>query len=89
MTVNLIISIDPLSDCDDFLGLAVLHAMIDRGECNILAILDCTSATNGISAIDAMNTFYKHDIPLGKWTGEFVYAGRYLWLRHFTGRFAA
>lgn len=64
--VKVIFDTDMDSDCDDLGALAVLHALADRGECEILATV--TSSKNAWSApcIDATNTFYgRGDLPVG------------------------
>lgn len=57
---------DITGDCDDVLALAMLHALADRGECEILAVT--ISKINPLTApfVDAVNTFYgRGDLPIG------------------------
>jgi hypothetical protein len=66
--VKLILDTDMSGDCDDAGALALLHALADRGECDLLAVLtnrkDKTNAS--ASAVDAINTYYgRPDIPIG------------------------
>jgi len=57
---RVILDTDMAGDCDDAGALAVLHALADAGECEILAILtnrrDQTRAS--AAAVDAINTWY-------------------------------
>ena len=64
--VKVIFDTDMDSDCDDLGALAVLHALADRGEVEILATV--TSSQNPWSApcVDAVNTYYgRPDLPIG------------------------
>ncbi|KLU01186.1 Inosine-uridine preferring nucleoside hydrolase [Rhodopirellula islandica] len=57
---------DITGDCDDVLALAMLHAMQDRGECELKAVT--ISKVNPLAApfVDAINTFYgRGDLPIG------------------------
>lgn len=57
---------DITGDCDDVLALAMLHALEDRGECELKAVT--ISKVNPLAApfVDAVNTFYgRGDIPIG------------------------
>lgn len=63
---RIIFDTDMDSDCDDVGALAVLHALADRGEAQILAT--GVSSKNEWSApcVDAINTFYgRPDLPIG------------------------
>jgi hypothetical protein len=64
--VRLILDTDMDSDCDDAGAMAVMHALANRGEVNILGVM--TSALNAYSgpAVDAINTYYgRPSIPIG------------------------
>jgi hypothetical protein len=66
--VRLILDTDMSGDCDDAGALALLHALADRGECEILAVVtnrrDLTNAS--AAAVDAINTYYgRGNIPIG------------------------
>lgn len=66
--VPVILDTDMSGDCDDVGAMAVLHALADRGECRILAVVtnrrDLTHAS--AAAVDVINTFYgRPDIPIG------------------------
>lgn len=59
---------DMAGDCDDVGALAVLHALADRGEAEILAVVSNRKEKQNASAaaIDAINTYYgRPDIPIG------------------------
>ncbi len=71
--VKIIYDTDMESDVDDVGATAVLHALANRGEAEILATM--VSSTNPESApcLDAINTFYgRPDIPIGVPKGEGV-----------------
>ena len=54
------------SDCDDAGALAVLHALADRGEAEILATVVSTKNPWSAPCVDAINTFYgRPDLPIG------------------------
>lgn len=66
--VKIIFDTDMASDCDDAGALAVLHALADRGEAEILALVTNRKCPGNSSAgaADAINTWYgRPDIPLG------------------------
>ena len=53
-------------DADDLGALAMLHNFIDQGECELLGIACWSTEQYAVSAIDAVNRFYKHpSIPIG------------------------
>ncbi len=66
--VKLILDTDMSGDADDAGTLALLHALADRGECELLATVtnrkDKTNAS--AAAVDAINTYYgRPDLPIG------------------------
>lgn len=66
--VKLILDTDMSGDADDAGTLAMLHALTDLGECELLAIVtnrkDLTNAS--AAAVDAINTYYgRPNIPIG------------------------
>ncbi len=66
--VKLILETDMSGDCDDAGALALLHALADRGECELLAVLTNRKDKSNASAaaVDAINTWYgRPAIPLG------------------------
>jgi len=70
---KIIFDTDMRGDCDDAGALAVLHALADLGEAEILAVVtnlkESSNSTAG--AADAINTWYgRPDIPIGTFKGE-------------------
>ncbi len=66
--VKVIFDTDMANDCDDAGALAVLHALADLGEAEILAIVTNRKDPSNASAAaaDAINTWYgRGDIPIG------------------------
>ena len=66
--VRVIFDTDMANDCDDAGALAVLHALADRGEVEILAVVTNRKCPGNSSAgaADAINTWYgRPDIPIG------------------------
>jgi inosine-uridine nucleoside N-ribohydrolase len=64
--VKIILDTDMHTDCDDAGALAVLHALADLGECEILAIMACTRDPWSVPTIDSINTYYgRPDLPIG------------------------
>lgn len=61
-----ILDTDMNEDVDDAGALAVLHALADRGQAEILGMTYCTSARWGVPAIKAVNRWYgRPGIPVG------------------------
>ena len=61
---------DMCLDVDDVGGLAMLHAMANKNEAEILAVCFNEVHPYGASAIDAINTWYgRGDIPIGIYKG--------------------
>ena len=67
----MILDTDFASDVDDAGALAVLHALADAGEVEILAVMVSDGgAAPSHRAIDAINTYYgRPDVPIGVVTG--------------------
>ncbi|MDF1753691.1 MAG: nucleoside hydrolase [Verrucomicrobiales bacterium] len=66
--VRLIFDTDMANDCDDAGALAVLHALADLGEVEILAVVTNRKCPGNASAAaaDVINTWYgRPDIPIG------------------------
>jgi len=62
---------DMCLDVDDVGGLALLHALENKGEAEILAVCFNEAHPDGAAAIDAINTWYgRGDIPVGIYKGE-------------------
>ncbi|MFO7852360.1 MAG: nucleoside hydrolase [Bacteroidota bacterium] len=63
---KIIFDTDIGGDADDLGALVMLNHFIDRGECDLLAVMCWSTEKYAVSAIDAVNRFYGHpDIPLG------------------------
>lgn len=60
-TKKIILDTDIGCDCDDTGALAVLHALADANEAEILAITHVTSTKNGPACIDIINRYYGRD----------------------------
>lgn len=70
--VKIIFDTDIGGDSDDLGALAMLHTFIDRGECDLLAVMCWQTEEYAVSAIDAINRFYNHpDIPIGLRSGAY------------------
>lgn len=64
--VKLIFDTDFGGDADDLGAIAMLHNFIDRGECELLAIMCWSTEEYAVPGLDAVNRFYGHpDIPIG------------------------
>lgn len=71
--VKIFFDTDMETDCDDTGALAVLHAMADAGECEILATVVSVKDPASIATTDAINTYYgRPDLPLGMVKGAGV-----------------
>ncbi len=62
------------SDCDDAGALAILHALADAGELNLLGVIFSSGKNRyGVGTCDAINTYYgRGDLPLGQYQGTDV-----------------
>lgn len=64
--VRYILDTDIASDCDDAGAVAMVNALADNGEVNVLAMMVCTGGPYGAPALSAINGWYgRQDIPLG------------------------
>lgn len=64
--VKIIFDTDIGGDADDLGALAMLHQFMDRGECDLLAVMSWAHDEYAVAAIDAINRYYGHpDIPIG------------------------
>jgi inosine-uridine nucleoside N-ribohydrolase len=64
--VKIIFDTDFGGDVDDLGALVMLHNFIDKGECNLLAVMCWSTEQYSLSAVDAVNRYYGHpDIPIG------------------------
>jgi len=76
---------DMTTDCDDAGAMAVLHALADRGECEILATVTSVRDPLALATVDLINRYRgRPDLPLGWVKGEGV-----LMPSKFTARLAA
>jgi hypothetical protein len=73
--VKILFDTDMHTDCDDAGAMAVLHALADRGECEILATVTSVKDPWSAAAVKAINTYYgRPDLPLGMVKGRGVLA---------------
>lgn len=64
--VKIIFDTDMDSDCDDAAALAILHALADNGEAQILATVSSSRNPWTGPALDVINTYYgRPEIPIG------------------------
>jgi hypothetical protein len=64
--VKLIFDTDMGNDCDDAMALAVIHALQNRGACELVAVTLTNPDPLAARYVDAINTFYgRPDIPVG------------------------
>ncbi len=84
--VPIIFDTDLGYDADDAGALAVLHALADEGEAEILATVSVVGDPQSAGALDVINTYYgRPDTPVGAYQGErWEYAHPY-WLEPDTG----
>ena len=84
----MIIDTDASFDVDDVVAVCMAHALMDRGEVDIKAIVHDAGIPEGIGAMSVLNHYYgRDDILLGAykvWTG-LVTAEELLYCLH-TGR---
>lgn len=65
--VKIIFDTDITTDVDDVLALATIHALADRGECELLVVTTSMQHANHGAFIDAVNTFYgRPDVPIAE-----------------------
>ena len=75
--VKVILDSDMISDYDDMGALAILHALADADECEILATLSCTRDNGSVAAIEICNHYYgRPDIPIGCSKADTAVKGR-------------
>lgn len=64
--VSLIFDTDMGNDVDDAMALAVIHALISRDECRLLAVTVTKDNAHAAPFVDMFNTFYgRGEIPIG------------------------
>jgi hypothetical protein len=68
--VRLIFDTDMATDCDDAGAMAVLHALADNGECEILATMVSSKNPWSAPAVEVFNIYYgRPEIPIGMLKG--------------------
>jgi hypothetical protein len=61
------------SDVDDVGALAMVHALADMGETEILGVMVCAKNPWSVLCADRINTYFNRgDLPLGQLRGEGV-----------------
>lgn len=75
-----ILDTDIAEDVDDVGAVAVLHALADKGEIDILGMMVSVAVEYGAPALDALNTYFKRpNIPVGTLkSSKFTTATQYL-----------
>ncbi len=69
--VKIIFDTDFGGDADDLGALAMLHHFVDKGECDLLAVMSWSTEKYAVPAIDAVNRYYGHpNTPIGVRKGE-------------------
>jgi purine nucleosidase len=63
--IPLIFDTDIGNDIDDALAFGVIHALMTRGECTLLAITVTKDAPMSAPFVDVINKFYGREIPIG------------------------
>ena len=67
---KIILDTDPSFDPDDLGCMAMLHGMANKGECEILAVVNSTEFKESPVCISAVNNFYNRKaIPVGDYKG--------------------
>lgn len=71
--LHVILDTDMESDVDDVGALAMLHALADKGEVNILGVMVCALNPWSVLCADRINTYFgRGDLPLGQLRGPGV-----------------
>ena len=64
--IQLVFDTDIGNDIDDALALGVIHGLVSRGECDLIAVTITNDDPLSAPFVDAVNTFYgRVDIPIG------------------------
>ena len=63
--VKIILDTDIGCDCDDAGAMALLHRLCDLGEAELLAVTHCAASPYVAGCIDAINTCYGRQVPVG------------------------
>ncbi len=62
---KIIFDTDIGGDCDDAGALALIHALCEKGEAELLAVTACYADEYVAGCIDAINTHYHRNVPIG------------------------
>jgi len=82
VAVPLIIDTDMSFDVDDVGAICIAHAMMDRGEADLLAVIHSSAYPEGIGAASVLNEWYGHDsVKLGAYKGPFGVDGGRRWIK--------
>lgn len=72
--VSVILDTDIAGDYDDVGAMALLHALADKGEANILAVISCNAYGTTVPTISVLNTYFgRPDLPVGVTEGKKPY----------------
>ncbi len=64
--VKVIFDTDMYTDYDDIGALAMLHALADAGECELLAVVQSTRGNTGLAVVEIVNRYYgRPDLLVG------------------------
>ncbi len=89
--VRLIFDTDMGNDIDDALALAIIHAMVDRGQCDFIGLTITKSNMNAAKYCKAFNIQYGHpNVPIGlvnngKEPGDGRYVGKIIEMKKTDG----
>ena len=66
LPVKILFDTDMKTDYDDIGALAMLHALADAGECELLSVVQSSRGNAGLAVVEIVNRYYgRPDIPLG------------------------
>eukprot|EP01043_Picozoa_sp_COSAG02_P003161 COSAG02_NODE_75_length_41389_cov_106.665762_35_plen_326_part_00 len=69
---KLIIDTDMSTDCDDVGALCIAHALEQRGEAELLAVVHDTGVSSGVGAVSSINHWYgRDDLLIGGYKGDY------------------
>lgn len=64
--IPVILDTDIAGDYDDVGAMALLHALADKGDADILAVISCNAFATTVPTISVLNTYFgRPDIPVG------------------------
>ena len=79
--IKIIFDTDIGGDCDDAGALLLLHRLCDIGEAELLAVTHCFDSPYLAGCIDAINTYFNRNVPVGINYGAFQY-GEGVYAKH-------